>query len=176
MTSGIDVDVNWKSQPTSWGVFGADLNGTWTDRYDETLPDGTVQASVGKTTDAEGNQLNAVAAGGIIFKWRHSLTGTWKYGAYSLALTQNYQSGYKDAPRADAEDATPQKVKAFQTFDLQGAYTGVKGLTFRLGVKNLTNHQPPQITGLGQYFQIGYDPSYYDPHGRFVYSSATYKF
>lgn len=177
MTSGVDVDVNWRSAKSSWGQFGVDLNGTYTAKYDETLPDGTVQKSVGKTITKDGANINAVAAGGIIFKWRHTLAGSWTYGPSTLTLTQNYQSSYDDAARADSETGTDaQHVKAFQTYDLAGAYSGFKGVTLRLGVKNLTNRQPPQTIGLGEYFQTGYDPSYYDPHGRFFYGSASYKF
>jgi iron complex outermembrane receptor protein len=179
-TSGVDVDVKWKSTKASWGGLDAELNGTWTQKYDETLPDGTVQQSVGNTIGPDGTPLNAVAAGGIIFKWRHAFTVNYTYGAYELGVTQNYQSSYNDSSRADCstdvECATPVRIKAFQTFDLQGAYTGVKGVTFRLGAKNFTNRQPPQTIMLGQYFQVGYDPTYYDPHGRFVYGSVTYKF
>ncbi len=177
MTSGVDVDVDWKSDKSSWGQFGVNLSGTYTAKFDETLPDGTVQHSVGKTITSDGSAINAVSAGGILFKWRHTLSGSWTYGPTTLVLTQNYQSSYDDAARADSETGTDaQHVKAFETYDLQGAYTGFKGVALRLGVKNLTNRQPPQSIGLGQYFQVGYDPSYYDPHGRFVYGSASYKF
>ena len=177
VTSGIDVDVNWKSAATAAGVFGVNMNGTLTHKYAETLPDGTVQQSVGNTITADGSALNAIAAGGIIFKWRHSLEGNWTYGAFRLALTQNYQSSYNDAARADSQTGTDAvHIKAFETFDIQGAYAGIKGVTLRLGVKNFTNRLPPQTIMLGQYFQTGYDPSYYDPHGRFVYGSASYKF
>jgi iron complex outermembrane receptor protein len=180
MTSGVDVDVKWKSTKSSWGGLNAELNGTWTQKYNETLPDGTVQQSVGNTIDADGNPLNAVSAGGILFKWKHTLEVGYEYGPYEFGISQNYQSKYNDSSRADCSDAvscaTPAKVKAFQTFDLQGAYTGIKGVTLRLGAKNFTNRQPPQTIMLGQYFQVGYDPTYYDPHGRFIYGSATYKF
>jgi iron complex outermembrane receptor protein len=176
-TSGIDVDISWKSAKSSAGVFGVDLNGTWTHKYAETLPDGTVQQSVGNSITADGSPLNAVANGGIIFKWRHALEGNWTYGPYRLSLTQNYQSSYNDAARADSATGTDAvHVKAFQTFDVQAAFAGIKNMTLRLGAKNFTNRQPPQAIMLGQYFQTGYDPSYYDPHGRFVYGSASYKF
>jgi len=35
---------------------------------------------------------------------------------------------------------------------------------------------PPQVIGLGTYFQAGYDPTYYDAHGQTGYVTATYKF
>jgi iron complex outermembrane receptor protein len=176
-TDGVDVDVKYKLK-SAYGAWGAELKGTYTHEFDETLPDGTKQENaVGKTIDQNGNPLNAVAAGGILFKWRHALTGSWENGPYYLSLTQNYQTSYDDSARADCTDCTiPQHVGSFQTWDIQGAYSGIKNVTLRLGMKNMFDRQPPQITGLGLYFQTGYDPTYYDPHGRFWYVSGSMKF
>ena len=191
VTAGVDVDVKWAGLRTSAGQFSAELAGTWIQKYDLTTIDGTVQHSVGRTTDPTDSAINAVTNGGLIFRWKHALTVNWKYGAYGLALTQNYQSSYKDAPPAindcDPGDYTPpdappavcstgRRVSAFSTYDLQGEYGGVKNMSFRLGLKNMFNRQPPAVTTNGTYFQTGYDPTYYDPHGRFVYGSVTYKF
>jgi iron complex outermembrane receptor protein len=177
-TSGVDVDVKWRLlKSPEYGNFGVHLNGTYTRSFDLTLPDGTVQPSVGATVDANGNALNAVAAGGIIFKWRHQLNFDWTKGAYGVTLTQNYQSGYDDnIPQGFSSITTPLHVDAFQTWDMQASYTGIKNLTLRLGMKNLLNKNPPVAITLGQYFQSGYDPSYYDAHGRVIYTTATYKF
>jgi len=191
VTAGIDVDVKWQGLRTSAGQFGAELTGTWIQKYDLTTIDGTVQHSVGRTTDPTDSAINAVTNGGLIFRWRHALTVNWKYADYGLALTQNYQSGYRDAPPAindcDPTDYTPpdappeichtgRRVSSFATYDLQGVYDGVKNLSLRLGLKNMFNRQPFRVTTNGIYFQTGYDPTWYDPHGRFVYASATYKF
>jgi len=191
VTSGVDLDVKWNGLRTPAGQFSAELAGTWIQKYDLTTIDGTVQHSVGRTTDPSDSAINAVTNGGMIFRWKHALTVNWKYAAYGLALTQNFQSSYRDAPPAiddcdpadyTAPDAPPavcstgRHVSSFATYDLQGEYSGVKNLTFRLGLKNILNRQPPTVTTNGTYFQTGYDPTYYDPHGRFVYGSATYKF
>ena len=191
VTAGVDLDVKWNGFRTPAGQFGAELAGTWIQKYDLTTIDGTVQHSVGRTTDPSDSAINAVTNGGMIFRWKHALTVNWKYASYGLALTQNYQSSYRDAPPAiddcDPADYTPpdappsvcstgRRVSSFATYDLQGEYSGVKGMSFRLGLKNMFNRQPPVVTTNGTYFQTGYDPTYYDPHGRFVYGSATYKF
>ena len=191
VTAGVDLDVKWSGLRTAAGQFGAELAGTWIQKYDLTTIDGTVQHSVGRTTDPTDSAINAVTAGGLIFRWKHALTLNWKYAAYGLALTQNYQSSYRDAPPAsndcDPGDYTPpdappaicgtgRRVSAFSTFDLQGEFDGVKNMSLRLGLKNMFNRQPPPVTTNGTYFQTGYDPTYYDPHGRFVYGSVTYKF
>ena len=185
-TAGIDLDARWKIAKTSYGTFSTRLNGTYTTQYDLTLPDGTVQRSVAQsveiTRDAQGNPtgstpLNAVANGGIVFRWRDQWSLDWKYQNWNVDLTNNFQSGYYDSPRYDsATNADPVHVGAFSTWDTQVAYSGIKNLTLRAGIKNLFNRNPPEVIGLGQYFQSGYDPSYFDPHGMTGYVSATYKF
>ncbi len=177
-TSGVDIDLKWRAlKSESLGAFDVLLNGTYTSKFTETLPDGTVQPSVGATVDANGNPLNAVAAGGIIFRWRHDLALNWSKGDYELGLTQHFQTGYDDnIPDGDNPSTVPAHVGAFSTWDIQGAYKGVKNLVVRAGIKNMFDRKPPLAVTLGQYFQAGYDPTYYDPHGMAFYASATYKF
>jgi len=191
LTAGVDVDVKWNGFHTAAGQFGAELAGTWIQKYDLTTIDGSVQHSVGRTTDPTDSAINAVTNGGLIFRWKHALTVNWRYAGYGLALTQNYQSSYRDAPPAiddcdpgdyTAPDAPPavcstgRRISSFATYDLQGEFSVLKNLSLRLGLKNMFNRQPPTVTTNGTYFQTGYDPTYYDPHGRFIYGSATYKF
>ena len=177
-TAGIDLDARWTIAKTAnYGTFATRLNGTYVTKYDMTLPDGTVQQSVARTIDAQGNPLNAVSNGGVIFRWKHALSFDWKFQKWGVNLTQNFQSGYWDAARADSATGTdPVHVGAFSTWDAQGSYSGFKNIQLRAGVKNLFNRQPPEVITLGNYFQGGYDPSYYDAHGATGYVSATYKF
>jgi iron complex outermembrane receptor protein len=178
-TSGIDLDVRWLIAKTAnYGTYGAHLNGTYLTKFDEKLPDGSIQPSIGATImPGTGTVLNAVSAGGILNRWKHVLTFDWRYGPYAVALTQNFQSGYWDNARADSATGTDaQHVGSFSTWDIQGSYTGVKNLTLRAGLKNMFNRLPPDVITLNQYFQTGYDPTYYDPHGMFGYLNATYKF
>ncbi|WP_158568004.1 MULTISPECIES: TonB-dependent receptor [unclassified Duganella] len=178
-TEGLDLDVRWRIAKTdNFGTFSTHLNGTYTSKFDQTLPDGTVQPSVAHTIDANGAPLNAVSAGGIIFRWKHQLTLDWKYKNWGADLTQNFQSGYYDAARFDSATGTDAvHVGSLSTWDAQVSYSGlVKGLNLRAGVKNLLNRKPPEAITLGNYFQAGYDPTYYDPHGATAYVSATYAF
>jgi iron complex outermembrane receptor protein len=177
-TEGIDIDARWTIAKTAnYGTFATRLNGTYTTKYDLTLPDGTVQPSVAHSIDANGAPLNAVANGGIIFRWKHQLAFDWKFQKWGVNLTQNFQSGYWDAARADSATGTDAvHVGAFSTWDAQGSYNGFKNLQLRVGMKNLFNRKPPEVITLGNYFQGGYDPSYYDAHGATGYVSATYKF
>ncbi len=176
-TAGVDVDLRWSiAKSAAYGNFGLRMNGTYVSKFDETLPDGSVQKSVGATIDKDGNLLNAVSNGGIIFRWKDQLTLDWKYQKFGVSLANNFQSGYYDAARADADVPVAQHIGAFSTWDLQGSYAGYKNLTLRAGVKNLFNRQPTQAITAGNYFQTGYDPTWYDAHGQTAYVSASYKF
>jgi iron complex outermembrane receptor protein len=176
-TSGIDLDLKWQIAKTeNFGTFSTHLNGTYTSKYDETLADGTVQHSVAATDGPDGQPLNAVANGGIIFRWKDQLDLNWKYKTVTVDLFNNYQSGYYDASRADAATVAPVHVGGFSTWDSQLSYSGVKNLVVRVGLKNMFNRLPPDVITLGNYFQTGYDPTYYDAHGQTAYVNATYKF
>jgi iron complex outermembrane receptor protein len=106
-TEGIDIDARWTIAKTAnYGNFSTRLNGTYTTKFDEKLPDGTVQASVAHTIDANGNPLNAVANGGVIFRWKHQWSMDWKYQKWGVNLTQNFQWAAGILPRADSATST----------------------------------------------------------------------
>jgi iron complex outermembrane receptor protein len=65
------------------------------------------------------------------------------------------------------------KVDPYDTFDLQVAYNGFRHMHLAAGMKNLFDRDPP-YTNLTSNFLGGYDVSYGDPRGRFVYVNATY--
>ena len=96
-------------------------------------------------------------------------------------LAHNFQTHYQDIAGTFEDPTDPnfraREVASYSTFDIQGAYTGFKNLKLTLGVKNLTDRDPPYTNAGGQnYFQAGYDPGYADPRGRFYYGSITYTF
>jgi len=174
-TQGIDIDARWNFlKSATYGNFNLRLNGTYTSKYDLTLPDGTVQKSVAATVDGNGDVLSAVSTG-IIFRWKDQLTLDWKRKEWGASLTNNFQSGYYDNYRYDGVGG-PQHVGAFSTWDAQASYSGIKNLTLTAGVKNLFNRKPTDVITAGYYFQTGYDPTWYDPHGQTGYVSANYKF
>lgn len=172
-TSGLDIDLKWRSQRLPFGRISAELAGTYVSKYDVTLPDGSVQGTVGRLTDDNGNVLNALSAGGLIQRWKHDLTVSLDSGDWNTSLTQNFQSSYRDATDNNGNFNT---VGAFSTWDAQTTYSGVKNLRVTLGLKNMFDRNPPTVSATGIYFQTGYDPSYYDVRGRVAYVQANYKF
>ena len=58
---------------------------------------------------------------------------------------------------------------------LTGSWSLSPEFTVRGGVKNLFDTSPP-FSNQAYFFISGYDPSYTDPRGRFLYAGMQYKF
>jgi len=167
---GFDVNVNWTNK-YSFGKFSADLSGTYMERFDLKTLAGT-QGSVGTIIQSDGSPLD-VASTGVVPRWKHTLTGNWSYNFWSVTLIQNFILGYGDANDLNGD---PHRVPSYSTYDGQVAFGGIKNLRLALGVRNMLDKKPPVFIGNGSSFQYGYDPTQYDPRGRFAYVTATYKF
>jgi len=167
--SGIDFVVDLQSQATSWGRWSAKLQGTLTLKSEE-------QTGYG---DPFVSNLGKFVTDGVVQRWRHRLTLGWEQGPWSLQVANSYSSGYTDQNSAiDTTSGTivaANKVKAYSLWDLSGSWDACKSFTLRAGVKNILNTSPP-FSNQAFFFISGYDPSYTDPRGRFMYMSATYKF
>jgi len=80
--------------------------------------------------------------------------------------------GYQDE---DNGSSPPRRVASYETYDVQGSWSGWKGLKVAAGIRNLFNRDPP-ASRQGETFQVGYDARYYDPLGRTLYLSVKYAF
>ena len=92
----------------------------------------------------------------------------WTYGSFNTNLAYRWQSGYSDI-------GDTRRVGPYELFDVAFAYTGVKNLTLRAGIRNLFDRIPP-YTRTPDYFQVGYDPTYGDPRGRAFAVGLNYQF
>ena len=173
--AGIDLDLGWRLPAGGLGRFALSLNGTYFIKYDTQNPDGTFSPGV--------DQINATT-GGVVPRWKHYLALNWTRGPWDVTVAHNYQKGYTDIPGSfeDTDPATnpgfvPRHVGAYETFDAQATWSGIKKLKLTLGMKNIFNRDPPYTNSGGQIsFQSGYDPQYADPRGRFIYLRGTYAF
>jgi iron complex outermembrane receptor protein len=170
--SGWDVDLKFSTGATPYGRFTLSGNGTYLSKYETQNPD----LSFTNALDTANN-----STGGVIVRWRHFAALTWQAGAWTTTFTEQYQKSYTDLP-GTFEDPTdpafkPRRVSAYDIYGLQTAYSGVKGLTITVGIRNLFDTPPPYTNAGGQTsFQAGYDPTYADPRGRFFYGRIQYKF
>ena len=174
---GVDVNLLYRVAAGQVGTFTFGLNGTRLQAYTIQNPDLSFSSIAGMVSPI----VNG--SGGVIPTWRHYAYADWKRGPWNAVFSQSYQSGYKDIPGTFEDTSVDlikhENVKRYQTFNLVGSYTGLKGnaLKIQVGLKNMFNTSPPYTNAGGQnYFQAGYDPGYVDPRGRMFFGTVTYKF
>lgn len=162
---GFDVDGHFTWPSTGVGRFRIDASGTYYKRQDAQNLDGSYTGFVSNTLGAR--------ATGVVPRWKHYVSLTWDSGPWTATLGNSYQSSYVDT--AFDIDGNERRVSSMTLWDLQGSYKGFRNLTLTLGVRNVLDTDPP-LTNQPNSFQVGFDPSYYDPRARFVYGSVTYAF
>jgi iron complex outermembrane recepter protein len=165
--SGLDMDLKYRLHVGNTGMFTLYGNGTYFYRYVTQNPNGT-------WSDQIDQGINQVSNGGVISRFRYSATAAYEMGPWGLSLTENYQKRYHDAASSITE--AQRFVSAYETVNGQFFYTGLQSFKFTLGAKNLFNRNPPyaNYAATTNNFIGGYDVSYGDPLGRFVYASVAY--
>jgi iron complex outermembrane receptor protein len=161
-TSGFDVGAGYRSDPSGFGRLSARLDGTLVTQWGEQLDGASFVSGLGADIN-----------GPVIPRWRHSLSLGWERGPYVVTIGQTFQSGYTDQNRLP--DGSTRRVASYTLWDLQLAFAATPDLSLRLGVRNLFDRDPP-FTNQSDSFQVGYDPGYADPRGRFWYATVSLRF
>lgn len=162
---GVDLDAHLTWPSMALGRLRFDVTGTYYIRQDGQNLDGSYTGFVSNTLGAR--------ATGVVPRWKHYASLTLESGPWVGTLGMTHQSSYVDA--ALDLDGNERRVSTLTLWDLQAQYKGWRNLTLVLGVKNLLDRDPP-VSNQGNSFQVGFDPSYYDPRARFVYGSVTWAF
>jgi iron complex outermembrane receptor protein len=165
--SGLDLNLNLRQRIANGGMVGVNLDGTY---Y---ITHGYQYAGVPTASD-----LGSYKDFGATPRWRHALTLTFKGGAWSASLTNNYTSSYQDYTNAGligANYPADRRVAATNTYDTQLVWSRARMIDLTFGIRNLFNQDPPSSRN-DQPFQTGYDPQYGNPLGRVFYLRAKYKF
>ena len=176
-TSGIDVGASWDVD-TGVGGIALAFQGTWLDELrNEPLP------GLG-SYDCKG--LFGPTCGQPTPEWRHqariSYTDPDKIG--TISLNWRYIGGTRltnntDDPFLKSDVYTINaRLPAYSYFDLAGSIAVQKGLTFRFGVNNLLDKDPPAIAqGLLAVFGNGNTyPGMYDVVGRSFFFGLNAQF
>jgi iron complex outermembrane recepter protein len=165
--SGLDINLDYDI-PLGPGYILLRGNGSYYYKYDMQNFNGTwtSQINVGDS--------QAGVNGGVIVRWRHSLTLGYSAPSWALSVTQNYQEPYLDSKSTITQ--VSRYVSAYDTLDVQGSFTGLSHFDFTLGVKNLFDRSPPyaNYASITNNFVGGYDLSYGDPRDRYVYATVGY--
>jgi iron complex outermembrane receptor protein len=164
---GFDVDFRARIPAGGFGNITLSMLGSYFATYRVEQADGTFLNLAGLVSPITNG------AGGAIPRWHHFASAVWDLGPWEVAVSQNYQSSYRDLPSTISGDV--RTVESYSTVDLQGSWSGFEGLKLAVGARNLLNRDPPYSNVGGQnFFQAGYDPGYADPHGLFIYGQVTY--
>ena len=160
--SGLDLGVSLTGMQTGLGEFGLRLNGTLTLKSQQQTGNG----------DPFVSNLNRFINDGVVQRWRHTVSVDWERGPFSATLSNSFLSGYDDQHIIGKPD---RKVGAYSLWNLSAAWEATKSLTLRAGVQNAFDKSPP-FSQQAWFFLSGYDPSYTDPRGRYLYASVKYAF
>jgi iron complex outermembrane receptor protein len=167
-TEGIDVNASYRFPSFGWGRVSVGFNGTYLMKWDQKSVGQDTQRLAGQYGGGVAATVIGLGATGGFPHWKHNATISADMGPWQATLNQLFVGHYTDA------DAV-RTVGTYNVWGINGAYTGLKGFTFTLGVKNLFDTDPP-FTRQTQSFQVGYDPALADPTGRFFYGAVRYRF
>jgi len=165
--SGLDFDLKYGISLGEFGRLSLLGNGTYFNRYVTQNSNGTWTPQVDR---------GATSIGGVIARFRYTASAVYQVGGWGVSVTQYYQKGYHDVPSSItlvARDVAP-----YTRYDAQVFYEGLQSFKFTIGGRNLLNQAPPyaNYAGSANNFIGGYDITYGDPRGRFVYGTVTYSF
>ena len=172
-TAGIDLDVTTRWVLPDVGKLTVALNGTYVDTWKrQAYKDDKFTSYAGTAGDGGSVQPHP--------RWQHSFSIDLQRDTWGATLENVFVKGWTES--ADLVDSNvgvhqEYRVKDSSRWNLSGLYTGLKGFSFRLGIRNLFDDEPPftAVSSFGSH-ATGYAASFTDPRGRFYYASATYQF
>lgn len=186
-TNGIDFGFRYKFS-TGWGDFRTNLEGTYLDKYDLTT---IINGTVARVRQNAGSFLSPANGGdGNYSKWRGLGTIAWSNGAWDAQWTMRYVHGFVVGSNSPSEgtgtcaDAAgfgagvpcqiSRGANTYHNFQL-GYKVDAWNTTFRLGVDNAFDKQPP-IIYQNNSLNGNTDERTFDTVGRYYWLSGTVKF
>jgi outer membrane receptor for ferrienterochelin and colicin len=176
-TSGIDVAVRY-ALPTEAGRFGFIFDGTWLQRFDRTLADGTVIH--GKGT------FDIATTGGVYPEWKFNTGVTWALAGFTAGFSTRFLSAFRECGTAAGDfsgngkcyvsQVDSRRVSAYSSSDVFVSYglNSAAGKTvLAAGMLNVFDKQPAVIYNG---FTGASDPTAYDFVGRYPYARVTHNF
>jgi iron complex outermembrane receptor protein len=193
-TSGVDVNANYRTNFSDWGMgdwggVGFSFVGTYTDKY---ITEPATGAGTYDCAGLYGPVCSTNAATGPIPKWKHKFRATWTTPwPVTVSLDWRYISHVKfDANQSNIfladplgrTDVVDAKIKSYNYFDLSGTWRVRDAVTFRAGVNNLFDKDPPfldstDFPAAGPPYGNGNTyPGTYDALGRTIFVGLTADF
>ncbi|WP_241233684.1 TonB-dependent receptor domain-containing protein [Altericroceibacterium xinjiangense] len=190
-TAGIDVQLDWGLNFRDAGIgipgtlaINANLN--WLDRF-ATTPD---QVTI-PLTDYVGTLgptgANAVGTQSGSYRWKLFTRINYTLGPATIGLQWQHKPAIDSVSAATDETNNVAGAPAYDLFNLTGRYQIMETVSFRFGIDNLLDQDPPYLgyfvddvvgDGTPRFGRAAnpYDPSQYDVLGRRFYVGATVSF
>jgi iron complex outermembrane recepter protein len=196
---GINMGANYVigDPETNYGQFTFTVNGTFILRSVQDLGEGPVSVVGQDVSQTE-------ASLGPLPRYKQDMSVTWDFHNFEFVVSNQFESGYTDTGAQPDQsgltngqgNAVERSVASNLIFNLQASYTFdkvemdkwtplpkndgfdwrqlVNGTRIALGCDNVYDFQAPFTANPGD--NLGYDPTYADPTGRFIYAELSKKF
>ena len=193
-TSGIDIDASYR---IPMGSLGLDKYGGVTFHFAGTYLHDLITNPGVPATDTAGHTFTSYDCAGLYGgstcgtpspKWRHQLRATWRTPWSGFELSGNwryygsvdYQGVSSNPFLAKAVPASDAHLAAQSYFDLSAQVRVQDRMTFRLGVNNIFDKEPPIVGstagGTNALYNGNTYPGIYDPLGRYLFAGFTADF
>jgi outer membrane receptor protein involved in Fe transport len=194
-TRGVDVDVSYGFDVGPAGKIRTNLIGTYVDEYIVT-PIASDPSTKFNCAGLYGDTCSSGAAtANPIFRWRHTLRTTWSTPWEGLDITASWRyfsamkldslspqanlSAFPSTVANGGISSSDAAIKAYNYLDLSAAIKVADKITFRVGVNNVFDKDPPVIGGTNLPGVAGNGntfPQVYDSLGRFIFGQLTAQF
>ncbi|MGH7010793.1 MAG: TonB-dependent receptor domain-containing protein, partial [Caulobacteraceae bacterium] len=182
--SGVDFAADYRFRfrdlgVGDWGGLAFDFNGTYVHDYlyFSGIPGASVLSCVGKYGLVCGNNTTL---SGPLPSWKHKLRVTWStpWDGLELSVAWRYTGAVNlDTGQTGCADC---HIEAYNWFDLAGQWRFRDRYTFRAGVNNIFDRDPPIVSTTNacpSTFCTGNTfPQVYDPLGRYIFVGLTADF
>ena len=193
-TSGIDVDATYRLPMAS---FGMEKYGGISFHFSGTYLHDLITNPGVPATDTAGHTFTSYDCAGLYGgstcgtpspKWRHQLRATWRTPWSGFELSGNwryygsvdYQGTSSNPFLSKATPAVDAHLGAQSYFDLSAQVRVHDRMTFRLGVNNIADKEPPLVGstagGTNALYNGNTYPGIYDPLGRYLFAGFTADF
>ncbi|MGY4828891.1 TonB-dependent receptor [Sphaerotilaceae bacterium SBD11-9] len=164
VNSGIDLDARLTFPGTAAGTITIRDTATY---YDELM-----------RQDSASEPLKEYVGTYAKPRWKNNFLVGTAFGDWAASGVIRTVSGFYDSDQESDVARTYNKVRTYEEFDVQGSYSGFKGMTLTAGIKNLLDSMPPfsaQNATDNTYTQMGF-AELYNVRGRFFYLNLNYRF
>lgn len=152
-TKQVDFGITYGAPETSFGTFDLRLNVAHLNEFTEFVPTSAGLAPVSREGTERGSPDQAYP------EWKTSFTVDWSMGPFAASLlTRNVSSVTEPGNKLDAVNYLDAQFRWTPDF--------MNTSTLTVGILNLTDEDPPACFSCGL---NNFDPTTYDPPGRFGY-------